>query len=84
MLQPLIVPIVHPLPHFVVLPAGGRLLHHLGLLFLKPLSNPLTARHEFLDTACDTASFSRYEGFGCEVVNTGIKAVRYEVREHLA
>lgn len=65
------------------LSARRRLAHHLCLLFLESLPDPLTARHELLYTSSDAAGLALDEGFGGEVIDAGVEAVGYEVREHL-
>lgn len=69
-----------PVDYFDALSRG---IHHLRLLFLEPLSDPLTPRHEFLHAPRDAARFALHEGFGGEVVDAGFEAVVYEAGEHL-
>ena len=61
------------------LSARRGILHHLSLLLLKSLTDSLRAIHVLLDAAGDAAGFALDEGFGCEVIDTGVEAVRYEV-----
>lgn len=65
------------------LPTGRRLVHHLRLLFLKSLSDPLTTCHELLYASSHAAGLALDKGFCCEVIDAGVEAVGYEVGEHL-
>lgn len=60
-----------------------RLCHHLCLLFLESLPDSFTSCHELLHTAGDAAGLALDQGFGGEVVDTGVEAVSNEVGEHL-
>ena len=56
-----------------------RLVHHLCLLLLESLPNPFTASHEFLYTPGNATGLALNKGFGGEVIDAGIEAVRYKV-----
>lgn len=58
-------------------------MHHLRLLLGETLTNSLSAFHVFLNATRDAAGFFLDEGFGGKVVDAGIEAVGYKVREHL-
>lgn len=60
-----------------------RVLHHLCLLLLESLTDPLASCHKLLNAAGDTAGLTLDEGFGSEIVNAGVEAVGDEVGEHL-
>lgn len=53
----------------MTLPSGRRVVHHLSLLLLESLADPLSALHILLDTSGDAAGFALDKGFGGEVVN---------------
>jgi len=58
------------------------LIHHLRLLFLEALTDPLAASHELLYTPVDAACFALNQGLRRKVVDAAVKAVRYEIRKH--
>ena len=59
------------------------LAHHLCLLLLESLTNSLTSCHELLHASGYAAGLALDEGFGGEIIDTGVEAVGYEVGEHL-
>jgi hypothetical protein len=60
-----------------------RLVHHLCLLFLEPLSDALAASHELADAPRHAACLTSDQRFSSKVVHARLEAVVDEVGEHL-
>jgi hypothetical protein len=74
---------VYPPAQLTHLSTRRGLAHHLRLLFLKPLPDPLAASHELRHAPGDAAGLARDQGLGGKVIDAGVEAVGNEIGKHL-
>ena len=74
---------VYPPAQLTRLSTRRGLAHHLRLLFLKPLPDPLAASHEFRHAPGDATGLARDQGLGGKVIDAGVEAVGNEIGKHL-